>query len=133
MSRARDEQVLAAIRRVLEPDERILGHGRCWVAVRRPHVALLFQRRRRGDAIVTDHRLVLVARRRGALQPSDVTLVKRFESLTRDAEHTRPTLLQQHLRTDQGVRLVVEWPLRSRALGRALSHRLPEPRHRAAA
>lgn len=129
----RDERMLAAIRRVLDADERIEGRARCWAAVRRPRVPLLFLGRHRHDAIVTDRRLILVARRRGELRPADVTLAKHFDGLVLEAEHQRPTLLQQRLRTDAGLPVVVEWPRRSRDLGWIVSDEVPRAVRRDAA
>ena len=125
MSSRRDERILAAVRRVLDADERVEGRDWCWAAVRRPHVPLLFLRRRRADAFVTDRRLILVARRRRAPRPTDVTLVAHFDALALEEEHRRPTLLQQRLRTDAGVGVVVEWPLRARELGWVVSDEVP--------
>jgi len=125
MARNRDEQLRSAIRRVLDPDERVEGRGWCWAAPERPRVPLLILRRRRYDAVVTDRRLILVARRRGPVRAEDVTLVKHFDALELRAEHERPTLLQQRLRTDSGLALVVEWPRRSRDLGWIVSDEVP--------
>lgn len=122
---SRDQRMLAAIRRVLDADERIEGRGRCWAAVRRPRVPLLFLGRHRFDAFVTDRRLILIARRRGPLEPADVRLAKHFDAMVLEAEHRRPTLLQHRLRTDAGLSVVVEWPLRSRSLGRVVSDEVP--------
>ncbi|MBM3660108.1 MAG: hypothetical protein FJW95_11500 [Actinobacteria bacterium] len=133
MASERDERMLAAIRRVLDAGERIEARGWCWAAVERRRVPLLFLRRRRFDAFVTDRRLVLIARSRGPLDPSDVKLVKHFDALVLDAQHQRPTLLQQRLRTDAGLALVVEWPHRSREVGHIVSDEVPRARVRPAA
>jgi hypothetical protein len=130
---ARDEQTLAAIRQVMDPDERIVGRGACWAAVRRPRVPLLVLGRRRYDAVVTDRRLVLVARRRSARRPADVAHAKRFSALVLEEQHRRPTLLQQRIRTDTGTRVVVEWPRRARALGRMVADALAPARPEAVA
>lgn len=119
--------MVAAIRRVLDADERIVGRGRCWAAVRRPHVPLLLLGRHRYDAFVTDRRLILINRRHGALSPADVVLVKRFPALVLVEEHQRVTLLQQRITTDTGMAVVVEWPHRSRQLGWTLADALPRP------
>lgn len=120
--------MLAAIRRVLDAGERIEARGWCWAAVERRRVPLLFLRRRRFDAFVTDRRLILVARSRGPLSPSDVKLVKHFDALVLDGEHRRPTLLQQRLRTDAGLAMVVEWPRRTREIGHLVSDEVPRAR-----
>src|SRR4051794_31307189 len=129
----RDERMLAAIRRVLDDGEGVLGHGRCWAAVRRPHVPLLVLRRKRYDAFLTDRRIVLVAHRRGALRSSDVVLAKRFDALVLAEEHQRVTLLQQRLLPARREAMVVEWPRRSRDLGLVLSDELPRRPNRKAA
>ncbi len=133
MARSRDEQLLSAVRRVLDPDERVEGRGWCWAAPERPRVPLLLLGRRRYDAVVTDRRLILVARRRGPVRAADVTLVKHFDALVLEAEHARPTLLQHRLRTDAGLALVVEWPRRSRDLGWIVSDEVPWATRRSAA
>ena len=120
---------MTAVRRVLDDGEQVQGRGRVWAAVRRRHVALLFQRRRQYDAVVTDRRLIVVARRRGPLDPSDVVLVKRFESIVLLEEHRRPTLLQQEIRAETESTFVIEWPYRTRALGEYLSDALHRPVH----
>lgn len=132
VDRARTERILTAIERVLDADERIESRGGCWVALRRPHVPLLLLGRRRHDAFVTDRRLVLVARRRGALRSSDVTLAKRLDTLALEAQHRRPTLLQQRIRAEPDVRVVVEWPRRSRAVAGVLAAALRSPAPRPA-
>lgn len=121
--------MLTAIQRVLDDGEGIVGRAWCWGVTRRRHRPLLLARRRRYDAVVTDRRLVLVTRRRRALTPSDVVLVKRFEAIVLLEEHWRPTLLQQELRVDTDTTLVLEWPMKSRALGRTLSEALHVPVH----
>lgn len=123
--RARDEQVHSAVQRMMDPDERIVGRARCWAAARRPHVPLLLLGRHRHDAVVTDRRLVLVARRRGALRPSDVTQASPFSTLVLEAQHRRPTLLQQRIRTHSGTRVIVEWPRPAWDLGRTVGAALP--------
>lgn len=130
---ARDERMLAAIQRVLDHDERVLDRGRCWAAVRRPHIPLLVLRRRQYDAFLTDRRIILIAHRRGPLRPSDVVLAKRFDALVLGAEHRRVTLLQQRLHTDTDVSIVVEWPRRWRDLGLVLSDELDRETDRRAA
>jgi hypothetical protein len=116
-----------AIQRVLDRDERIVGHGRCWGAVRRRGVPLLFQGRHHYDAFLTDRRLVVLKRRRRTLEPSDVVLVKRLDALTLVEQHQRPTLFQQRINTEAGTGVVLEWGFRSRALGWALSDALGGP------
>jgi hypothetical protein len=128
----RDQRMLAAIRRVLDPDERIEGRAWCWAAVRRPRVPLLVLRRRRYDAFVTDRRLILIGRRRGALQPADVTLVKHFDALVVEEVHRRPTLHQQRLRTDADLALVIEWPLGSRVLAETVADEIRRARREVA-
>jgi len=123
----RDQRMRAAIERVLDPDEEVRQRGWCWAVVRRPHVPLLLLGRRRYDAFLTDRRMILVVRRLRRLRPSDVTLVKRFDTLVLEQQHGRPTLLQQRIRTDQGDTIVVEWPRRSRPLGRTLATALSAP------
>jgi hypothetical protein len=123
----RTERLLRAVRRVLDDGEVVEGRVRVWGAVRRPHLPLVVQRRRQYDAVVTDRRLVLVARRIGALEPSDVVLAKRYEAIVLLAERRRPTLLQLELRADADAVLVVEWPGRSRRLGRFVAGALAHP------
>lgn len=125
--------MLGAIRRVLDAGERVEGRGWCWAAVERRRVPLLFLRRSRFDAFVTDRRLILIARRRGPLEPTDVKLVKHFDAMVIEAEHRRPTLLQQRLRTDAGLAVVVEWPRGARDLGWIVSDEVPRAPVRRAA
>lgn len=117
MGRRRDERVRAALERVLDRDERIVGQGRVWGAVRRRGVPLLVQGRHQYDAFLTDRRLVLLKRRRRTLEPADVILVKRLDALTLVEQHRWPTLLQQCINTEAGTAVILEWPFRSRALG----------------
>lgn len=116
--------MLAAIGRVLQDDEQVTRRGWCWAAVRRAHVPLLVLGRRRFDAFLTDRRLVLIARRRRELRPSDVMLVKGFDALVLEEEHRRPTLLQQRVRTDRGSSIVLEWPRRFRSMGETVAEQL---------
>lgn len=124
---SRTDRVLAAIRQVLDHDEPVVDRGRCWAVARRPRVPLLLLSRHQHDAYLTDRRLVLIRRHRRALRPADVLLVKRFEAMTLVEERQLVPLLQQHLHTDSGASIVVEWPRRSRRLGWALSSELPHP------
>ena len=120
---------MTAVRRVLDDGEEVQGRSRVWAAVRRPHVPLLIQGRHRYDAVVTDRRFIVVARRRGPLEPSDVVLVKRFESIVLLEERRRPLLLQQEIRAETASTFVVEWPRRAWGLGRYLSDALRRPVH----
>lgn len=129
-ARRRDDQVLATIRRALDPHERLVGHTWCWVARPHPHVPLLLLRRRPHDAFVTEHRLVLVARHRRPLRPSDVILAARLEALTLLEQHHRTTLVQQHIGTDAGSVLVLEWRRRDHDLARVLARGLGRRRPR---
>ena len=96
--------MLAAVRRVLDRDEEVVDQGRCWAATRRANV--------------------LFSRRRGALRPDDVALVKRYGALTLDSERHHVPLLQQRIHTDTGTAMVLEWPPRSRRLGAILADEL---------
>jgi hypothetical protein len=130
---SRDDRMLAAVSRVFDRDEEVVDHGRCWAATRRENVPLLFLRRRLYDVVLTDRRILLFSRRRGALRPDDVALVKRYGALTLDSERRHVPLLQQRIHTDTGTAMVLEWQPRYRRLGEILADALGHTAARASA
>ncbi|MFA5885665.1 MAG: hypothetical protein WDA60_17575 [Acidimicrobiia bacterium] len=128
---SRNDHMVAAVQRVLDRDEVIVERGRCWAAVRREHVPLLFLGRKQYDVVLTDRRIMLFSRRRRTLRPDDVALVKRFGALTLDSERRGVPLLQQRIHTDTGAAMVIEWPPRYRRMGGMLADEIEQTAHRA--
>jgi hypothetical protein len=114
---SRDERLLLAISKVLDPGEDITDRGKCWAAVRGSRTPLLFLGRHQYEVVLTDRRAMLFSRRRRRrVRTDDVALAKRYESLSLEAEHRR-YLLQHLVNVDRGQRLVIEWRPRQRAIG----------------
>jgi len=113
---SRNERILEVVQRVLDPDESVEARGSCWAAVRRPKVPLLLLGRHQYDVVLTDRRMLMFARRRHRLRPEDVAFAKRFSSLTLESARDGFPLARQHVTTDTGRRLGVEWRPRHRAL-----------------
>jgi hypothetical protein len=125
---SRGARIDAALRRVLGPDERVVARGRCWAALRRERVPLLFLGRHQYDVVLTQRRAMLFSRAQRRLRADDVALAKRFDSLTLEAQRQRFPLLQHRVRTNSGTRLVLEWRPRYRAVGRVFAEAITGPR-----
>ena len=118
---SRKERILGAVQRALDPDEEVEARGVCWAAVRRPKVPLLLLGRHQYDVVLTDRRMLMFSRRRRRLQPDDVAFAKRFTALTLESAHNGFPLARQHITTDTGRHLIIEWRPRHRALARRFS------------
>lgn len=102
-----------------------------WATRMRDGVALLFLTRRQYLIALTDRRLLVFERRgsgpRGRVGPADLVLGKRYEFFALERTRRRPTLLQLVLRGENDTRLVLEFRLSQRSMGRALAKRLASP------
>jgi hypothetical protein len=125
---SREGRITTAIAKVLDADEEISDRGRCWAAARRSRVPLWILGRHQYEVVLTDRRAMLFARRRRRrMRAEDVALAERFESLTLEAEHHRPPLLQHLVRVDRGTRIVIEWRPRYRALAHRFADAVRHP------
>jgi hypothetical protein len=126
---SRNERILGVVERVLDADERVVGRGVCWAAVRRPRVPLLVLGRHQYDVVITDRRVLMFSRRRRSLRPDDVAFAKRFTALTLESgPGVGFPLSRHHIATDTGRRLVIEWRPRHRALARRFTSSLTAAR-----
>jgi hypothetical protein len=128
MPRRSVEQITAAAHGALVEGERVAEHGMCWAAQRKARVPLWLQARRQFLMVLTDRRLLLFARHRGAVQASDLVIGKRYEAFTLDRVHGSRPLFQVRVLGANGTRMVFEFRPGQRNLGGALVARLtPKP------
>jgi len=111
---------------VLREGEEVRAHGTCWALLRRERVRLLFQARRRYELVLTDKRLLLLARgkhqrRRLGLGPDGVALEHALELLHLERSRTGFPLLQLRVELPTGRTLVLEFDRVRRTLGRAVT------------
>ncbi len=124
MPRRRVEQITAAAQGALVEGEAVVEHGVCWAAQRKPRVPLWLQARRQYLMVMTDRRLLLLARHRRAPQARDLVIGKRYEAFTVDAVHRSRPLFQVRVQATNGTRMVFEFRPGQRQLGGALVARL---------
>ncbi len=118
------EQVVAATQGALVEGERVVASGFCWAA-QLGRVPLLFVGRHRYLVVLTDRRLLVFShRRRRAPRPSDLVIGKRYEWFKLGRVRRARPLLQARVTTGDGNRMIFEFPLRHRELGRTLITRL---------
>lgn len=128
MPRRSLEQITAAAQGALVEGERVVQYGICWAAQRKPRVPLWVQARRQLLMVLTDRRLLLFARHRGALQASDLVIGKRYEAFTLEQVHRSRPLFQVRVQAANGTQMVFEFRPGLRQLGGALVARLtPKP------
>jgi hypothetical protein len=122
------EQITAASHGALVDGERVVEHGICWAAQLKPRVPLWMQARHQFLMVLTDRRLLLFARRRRALQASDLVIGKRYEAFTLEPVRRSWPLFQVRVQAANGTRMVFEFRPRQRQVGGALVARLtPKP------
>jgi hypothetical protein len=117
---------------VLQDGETVQARGRCWAAVRRERVPLLVLARRQYELVLTDRRLLLLARgkhqrRRLGLQSDGVALAQDLDQIGFGLQQSRqgiPLLQLQVALPDTRV-LVLEFGRSQRALGHEVAARLP--------
>ena len=108
---------------VLRDGEVVRGRGRCWAAVQRERVPLLVLARRRYDLVLTDRRLLLLARgrrqrRRLGVGPDGVALQHDLDDLALVRTRNGFPLLQLLVQVPNGRTLVLEFDRVRNQLGR---------------
>jgi hypothetical protein len=108
---------------VLRDGEEFRGRGRCWAALTRERVPLLLLARRSYDLVLTDRRLLLLARtrhqrKRLGLAPDGLALEHDLDALHLVRSRAGVPLLQLLVRVPNGRTLVLEFDPARRALGR---------------
>jgi hypothetical protein len=114
---------------VLREGETLVTRGRCWAAVRRDRVPLLVLARRQYELLLTDRRLLLVARskhqrRRLGLKPDGVALAQDLTELRLDRTRSGFPLTQLQVVLLDGRVLVLEFDRARRDLAHDLAGRL---------
>ena len=114
---------------VLRDGETVSGQGRCWAALRRDRVPLLALARRQYELVLTDRRLLLLARgkrqrRHLGLGPDGIALEHDLDLLRIERERSGWPLHQVLVRLPTGRTLVLELGPAQRALARDLAARL---------
>jgi hypothetical protein len=128
MPRRSAEQITAASHGALVDGERIVEHGVCWATELKSRAPVWMQARRQFLMVMTDRRLLLFARRRRALQASDLVIGKRYEAFTLERVRRSLPLFQVRVQAANGTRMLFEFRPRQRQLGGALVARLtPKP------
>jgi hypothetical protein len=117
---------------VLHDGETVQTRGRCWAAVRRERVPLLVLARRQYELVLTDRRLLLLARgkhqrRRLGLLPDGVALAQDLDQIGFGLQRSRQgiPLLQLQVALPDTRILVLEFGWTHRALGHDVVARLP--------
>jgi hypothetical protein len=113
----------------LHDGERVEAEGRCWAALERDRVPRLALARRQYQLVLTDRRLLLLARskrqrRRLGTGPDSVALEHDLALLRLEGDRGGVPLRQLLLRLPTGRTLVVEVAPARRELGRAVAARL---------
>jgi len=117
---------------VLQDGETVQARGRCWAAVRRERVPLLVLARRQYELVLTDRRLLLLARtkhqrRRLGLQSNGVALAQDLDQIGFGLQRSRQGIPLRQLQIalpDTRV-LVLEFGWSHRAFGDEVAARLP--------
>ncbi len=114
---------------VLRDGETLSGQGRCWAALRRERVPLFTLARRQYELVLTDRRLLLLARgkrqrRHLGLGPDGVALEHDLDLLRLERARSGWPLHQLLVRLPTGRTLVLELAPAQRALARELASRL---------
>jgi hypothetical protein len=113
-----------------DPGEEELGRGRCWAVVRRDRVPLFVTARRQYEAVLTDRRLLLLARskhqrRRLGLKPDGVALAQDLDGLHLQRTRAGFPLRQLRIVLLDGRTLILEFDPARRALADRIADRLP--------
>jgi hypothetical protein len=120
------DQTVAATHGALVEGERVVAYGFCWAAQLR-RIPLLLLGRRRYLLLLTNRRVLLFNRRgRHIPRPSDLVIGKRYEWFTVGRVRRARPLMQVLVTTGNGARMIFEFPLRRRELGRTLVGRLDD-------
>jgi hypothetical protein len=120
------EHTVAATHGALVEGERIVAYGFCWAA-QLQRVPLLFLRRNRYVMVLTGRRLLLFARRgRLVARPSNLVLGKRYEWFKLGRVRRVRPLLQVLVTTENGARMIFEFPPTRRELVRTLTAHLDD-------
>ncbi len=131
------EGIVARASSTLGGDERIVGAARVWATDTRTRVPLLFRQRHRYDLVVTDQRLILLARprrfrapwRRVRGQPDAPVVAKRHAAFTILHVRRNAPLAQLRLGSDDGGALVLEFHQTDRGVARDLTGYVHRARH----
>jgi hypothetical protein len=131
------ERIVARANGTLGGDEHIVGAARVWATDTRSGVPLLFRQRHRYDLVVTDQRLILLARprrvrvpwRRARRQPDAPAVAKRHGAFTILHIRRNAPLAQLRLGYDDGVALVLEFHPTDRGVARDLTGYIHRARH----
>lgn len=124
MPRDRETRVRNAAAAVLTDREQVDVQGGCWAVQRRSKVPLLFLGRHRYHLALTDRRVLIFARRRGGPDRDDLVLGKRYGAYEIEKVRRGLPMFQVRVRAGNGARLVFEFPLNQRTIGRTLVERL---------
>jgi hypothetical protein len=109
--------------------ESLVAGGFCWIAFPRPQVSLLFIARRPHLVGFSDRRLMIWARPHEVrpAEDQDLVLDAPFGEVSLEEVRTRTPMLQLHLATASGRKLVLEFRPRDRKLGHQIAEVLGGP------